>query len=117
MEIIVSKTELGALYKAVDNTLSKYGDIVKTEIPESIKGQSVLSCLKTIFADDSFSAYKFNQLIETYKVEMSSEHSRWIASLGYVKFRDMTPQTREFLFALCVEYFKPVTVMSYADGF
>lgn len=113
MQIIVSSTNLSALYKATDNTLKKYGD--KSTVPENIKGQSALSVLKTIFGDDSFSAYKFHNLCSAYNVEISEDHRKWIDTLGYVKFRDMHNETREYLFAMCIDYLKPVISMSYAE--
>lgn len=111
MEIIVSSTNLGALYKASENVLKKYGD--KTQVPENIKGQSVLSILKTIFGKDTFYISDLNKMLKTYNVEMSNEHLEWMQTLSCVSFNDMHPDTKEYLFAICVEYFKPVISMSY----
>ena len=111
MEIIVSSTNLGVMFKASENVLKKYGD--KTIVPESIKGQSTLSALKGLFGDSYFSVSKLNNLCELHHVELSSEHKRWFQSMHCVNFNDMHPETREYMFAICIEYFKPVISMSY----
>jgi hypothetical protein len=113
MEIIVSSTNLGAMFKATDSVLKKYGD--KTVVPESIKGQSALSVLKHIFGEDYFSICEFNKLTKLHGVEISNEHRDWIDSLHCINFTDMHPDTKEYLFAICVEYFKPVISMSYVQ--
>jgi hypothetical protein len=114
MEIIVSSTNLGVMFKASEAVLKKYGD--KTQVPESIKGQSALSVLKTLFGKDHFSICTINNLCKLHNIEMSNEHRDWLDSLHCVNFKDMHPETREYLFAICIEYFKPVISMSYAQS-
>ena len=111
MEIIVSATNLGAMFKASEGVLKKYGD--KTTVPESIKGQSTLSVLKTMFGDRHFSICKLNSLCEFHKVELSAEHRNWFNSMHCINFEDMHQETREYMFALCIEYFKSIISMSY----
>lgn len=114
MEIIVSSTNLGVMFKASDAVLKKYGD--KTQVPESIKGQSTLSVLKSLFDNTYFDICKFNNLCELHKVEISSEHKKWFGSMHCIHFADMHQDTREYMFALCVEYFKPIISMSYVQS-
>jgi hypothetical protein len=115
MQIIVSNTNLGAMFKAADNVIKKYGTDAKYQVPENIKGQSILSVFKSLFDSSFFSICKINTLEELHKVEISKEHKKWMQSLHCVNFTDMHQDTRDYLFAICVEYFKPVISMSYAE--
>jgi hypothetical protein len=111
MEIIVSSTNLGVMFKASEAVLKKYGD--KTTVPESIKGQSTLSVLKSLFGGNWFDICKLKDLCKLHNIEMSNEHQQWFQSMHCIHFSDMHPETREYMFALCIEYFKPVISMSY----
>ena len=113
MEIIVASTDLGVLFKSADKILKKYNS--GSEVPENIKGQSALSVLKKLFAEDYFSIMSVDRLVSLHNVEISSEHYKWMHTLHCVHFSDMHPETREYLFALCVEYFKPILSMTYVD--
>ena len=113
MQIIVSGTDLGALYKATNNVLKKYGEESKFTVPEKIKGQSVMSVFKNLFNSSSFSICEVRELAELHQVEISNEHMNWMRTLHCVKFTDMHSDTKEYLFAVLVEYFKPIISMSY----
>lgn len=111
MEIIVSSTNLGVMFKASENILKKYGD--KTTVPESIKGQSTLSVLKNLFGENYFSVSKLDNLCKLHNIELSTEHKNWFNSMHCINFTDMHQETREYMFAICIEYFKPIISMSY----
>lgn len=113
MEIIVANTNLGVMFKSCDSVLKKYGEASRQQVPENIKGQSVLSCIKTLFGKDYFDICTLDRLVELHSVDLSTEHQNWLNSLHCVHFKNMTEETREYLFAICVEYFKPVISMSY----
>lgn len=114
MQIIVAGTNLQAMFKASGNVISRYGSEAKHCVPESIKGQSALSVLKTMFGKDYFSTCELTKLQELHNIEISEEHSKWMATLHCVNYTDMHPDTREYLFAVLTEYFKPIISMSYA---
>lgn len=115
MQIVVSNTNLGVMFKSAESVLKKYSENSKHQVPENIKGQSVLSVLKHLFGKEYFSICNLNNLIELHQIEISNEHRDWMQSLHCVHFKDMHEDTKEYLFAICVEYFKPVISMSYAD--
>ncbi len=115
MQIIVSNTNLGVMFKASEAVLSKYGKNSDKEIPENIKGQSVLSVLKSLFGNTYFDICKWNELVELHKVEVSTEHSDWLQSLHCIHYTDMHPDTREYLNAVAVNYFKPIITMTYVQ--
>lgn len=114
MQIIVAGTNLQAMFKANGNILSRYGEDAKRSVPENIKGQSVLSVLKTMFGKEYFSICELTKLQELHNIEISDEHSKWMNTLHCVNYTDMHPDTREYLFAILTEYFKPIISMSYA---
>ena len=115
MQIVVSNTNLGIMFKASESVLSKYGKNALTEVPESVKGQSVLSVLKSLFGGTYFDICKWNSLVKLHNVEVSSEHSDWLHSLHCINYNDMHQDTREYLTAISVQYFKPVISMTYAQ--
>lgn len=115
MKIIVAGTNLQAMFKASDAVLSRYGNSATTDVPENIKGQSVLSVLKTMFGKEYFSICELNKMLELHNIEISSEHSKWMNTLHCVHYTDMHTDTREYLFALLTHYFKPIISMSYAE--
>lgn len=116
MQIIVSNTNLGVMFKASENVINKYGKNATTEVPESVKGQSVLSVLKSLFGGTYFNVCQWNKLVELHNVEISDEHTKWLQSLHCINYTDMHPDTREYLTAISVQYFKPIISMTYAQG-
>lgn len=115
MQIIVSNTNLGVMFKASELVLSKYGKNAGTEVPENIKGQSVLSVLKSLLGGTYFDICKWNKLVELHNTEVSDEHSKWLHSLHCIHYTDMHADTREYLTAIAIQYFKPVISMTYAQ--
>lgn len=116
MQIVVSNSNLGVMFKASESILKQYGGDGKFCVPERIKGQSVLSVLKHLFGNKHFSICALNELQKLHDVEISTEHKDWMRSLHCVEYTDMTRETKDYLFAICLEYFKPVISMSYAEG-
>jgi hypothetical protein len=114
MQIIVSATNLGAMFKASESVLKKYNS--GGNVPENIKGQSVLSVLKNVFGKTYFSTCDLDKLIKLHKVEISTEHREWLSTLHCIDFNDMHEDTKEYLFALCVSYFKPIISMTYVKN-
>lgn len=104
MKIIIANTDAGALFKAADNVLQKYE---KGTIPESIKGQAVLSVLKNISQrKDWFDICAIRELAKLNEVLISAEHWEFFASLHCVHWADMHPDTREYLMAVLIDYFR-----------
>ena len=116
MEIIVSNSNLGVMFKASDAVLKKYGGESKFSVPENIKGQSVLSVFKSLFGNGHFNICAVNSLQKLHDIELSTEHKEWMQSLHCIDYTDMTKETKEYLYAICLEYFKPIISMSYAEG-
>lgn len=113
MQIIITDTNLSALYKAVDNCIAKHGASAKYSVPESIKGQSALTVIKSMFGSSYFSYYDFSKLVELHGVDVSTEHDMWLRTLSGVRYEHMHPDTKEYLFAICVQYFKSTISMTY----
>lgn len=113
MKIIVARNDLQAMFKSSSAVLSRYGKESVNSVPESIKGQSVLSVLKNMFGKTYFSVCELNKMLELHSIEVSDEHRKWMGTLHCVEYSDMHPDTREYLFAVLTEYFKPIISMSY----
>lgn len=103
MEIIIANTNIGALLKSADNILEKYN---KHEIPENIKGQATLSAIKHITQSCSFSVCSVDTLAQMNNVIISGEHQDFFRTLHCVAWKDMTEETREYLMAILIDYFR-----------
>lgn len=111
MKIIISNTDVGALIKASDMVLKKYN--TNGEIPENIKGQATLSVLKHLSQRQSFfSVCEIDKLAKMNEVDISAEHHEFFNSLHCINWSDMTKETKEYLMALLVKYFKTDIVMA-----
>ena len=113
MNIIISNSNIGALLQATDKALAQYPQ--NGEIPENIKGQATLSWLKKEFGGKFFSICQIDELERMNGIRISQEHRDFMQTLHCVDFADMTDETREFLFAKCVDLFKCNIVMSNAN--
>jgi hypothetical protein len=109
MKIIIANTNLQTLLKTTDSILDKYG---RDDIPEKFKGQATLSALKTMFNGKSFYVSEIDRIAQMNDVKLSTETREYFGALHCVSFEDMTPETREFLFAKCVDLFRLNIVMS-----
>lgn len=103
MKIIIANTDIQALFKATDTVLDKYG---RDDIPENMRGQAVLSALKNMFEGRNFSICKIHDIADMNGVHIPKETNDYFRTLHCVDFADMTAETREFLFAKCVDLFK-----------
>lgn len=109
MEIIISNTNVGALLKATDAILDKYG---REEIPEKIKGLATLSVIKTLSTGGHFSVCNLNELAKANGVTFSQEHKDFFHTLHCVDWSNIHPETKEYLFALIANYFRKNIVMA-----
>lgn len=109
MEIIISNTNVGALLKATDSILKKYG---RETVPENIKGQTVLSVIKTLSTGGHFSICNLDSLAEMAGVTFSTEHYDFFRTLHCVDWKNIHPETKEYTFALITDYFRGNIVMS-----
>lgn len=115
MKIIISNTDVGALIKASKNVLDKYK--TNGEIPENIKGQAVLSVLKNMTqGKDYFSVCEVDKLAKMNGITISVEHQQFFNSLHCINWNEMHQETKEYLMALLVDYFKGNLVMANVVG-
>jgi hypothetical protein len=109
MEIIISNTNVGVLLKATDSILKKYG---KETVPESIKGQVALSVIKTLSTGSHFSICNLDRLADMNGVTFSSEHHDFFQTLHCVDWKNIHPDTKEYMFALITDYFRGNIIMA-----
>lgn len=109
MKIIIANTNIQALLKTADRVLDEYG---RDDVPEKFKGQATLSALKSMFEKSSFDICKVRDISEMNEVHMDAETESYFHTLHCVNFADMTSETREFLFAKCVDLFRGNIVMA-----
>ena len=109
MKIIIANTNIQALLKCADNVIAQYG---RDGIPEKFKGQATLSALKRMFEGGHFSVCTVERMAKLNDVEIDSETHDYFHTLHCVIFADMTQESREFLFAKCVDLFRGNIVMS-----
>lgn len=103
MKIIIANTDVGALLKATDNILSKYG---KDDIPENIRGQATLSALKTNFTGRYFDVCNVRRMAEMNSVHIPKEKNDLYQTLHCVNYADMTEELRNYLFASLFDLFR-----------
>lgn len=113
MKIIIQNNNTQVMLAAVDSVLEKFG---RDEVPEHIKGQVTLSALKNMFEDNHFSVCKVKELAKQNDVHISSEHMQMFSSLHCVAWNEMHEQTREYVFAILIEYFRGNVVMANSYG-
>ena len=110
MKIIIANTDVGALLKSADSILSRYS---KDTVPENIKGQAVLSVLKNMTQNKNhFSVCDVDKLAKMNEVVISEEHQELFNSLHCVDWNEMHADTREYLVATLVDYFRGNIVMA-----
>lgn len=112
MKIIIANTNIQALLKATNEVIKKYGE---HDVPDKIKGQATLSALKSMFSSKFFSVCNINRIAEMNNIRISREHNDLFQTLHCVDFDDMTQDTREYVFAILVNYFKGNIVLSQAN--
>lgn len=104
MKIIIANSDVGALLKAADSVLAKYE---KSVIPENVKGQAVLSVLKNLSQrKDYFDVCAVRSLADMNEVIISAEHMEFYRSMHCIPWADMHQDTREYLMASLVDYFR-----------
>lgn len=112
MKIIIANSNVGAMLKMADGILAKCG---KEYVPENIKGQSTLSILKTLSQrKDYFSVCEIDKLAKMNEITISAEHQEFFNSMHCVQWADMHQDTKEYLMALLVDYFRGNLVMANA---
>jgi hypothetical protein len=109
MKIIIANTNIQALLKATDKILGEYG---RHDIPEKFKGQATLSALKSMFQSRTFSVCDVRIMAKLNDVVLDRETEDYFSTLHCVSFADMTQETRDFLFAKCVDLFRGNIVMA-----
>lgn len=104
MKIIIANTNVGALLQASKDVLDKYEVGI---IPENIKGQTSLSVLKNIMQNKQyFDICGVNSLAKMNEVTISEEHREFMQTLHCIHWNEMHQDTREYLMAILVDYFK-----------
>ena len=110
MKIIIANSDVGALIKASESVLVRYG---KEIIPENVKGQAVLSVLKNLTQrKDYFDVCLVDRLAKMNEVTISQEHQELFNSLHCIHWNEMHPDTKEYLMAILIDYFKTHIVMA-----
>lgn len=113
MKIIISNNDTQTMLKTIDSVLDKYGRDV---VPENIKGQVTLSALKDMFERRHFDICKIRELASQNDVTISKEHMDLFQTLHCIDWNIMGVETREYVFALCIDYFRSNVVMAYAEN-
>ena len=112
MKIIIANSDIGALLKSADAVLERYD---KEVVPENIKGQAVLSVLKNLTQQQNhFSVCAVDRLAKMNEVVISEEHQELFNSLHCIHWNEMHQDTREYLVAILIHYFRGNLVMSNA---
>ena len=110
MKIIISNSDVGALLKSADAVLVKYS---KEVVPENIKGQAVLSVLKNLSQrKEWFDVTCVRNLAKMNEIDISAEHDEFFSTLHCIHWSDMHPDTREYLMAILIHYFRGNLVMA-----
>jgi hypothetical protein len=113
MKIIITNSDVGAIIQGSKNILSKYN--TNGEIPENIKGQAVLSVLKNLTQNKTyFDICGVSALAKMNDILISAEHYEFMNTLHCIQWNEMHPDTKEYLMALLVDYFKSNMVMANA---
>jgi hypothetical protein len=116
MKIIIANTDVGALIQASNSILKRYTP--NGLVPENIRGQVVLSVLKNMTQRrDTFDVCAIRELAKMNEVTISAEHMEMFLALHCIKWDDMTQETKEYLMALLVDYFKGNIVMTHAQAY
>jgi len=113
MKIIIQNNNTKVMLAAVDSVLEKFG---RDEVPEHIKGQATLSALKHMFESNHFSVCDVDSLAAQNDVTISKEHRDLFHSLHCIAWNEMHEQTREYVFALLIDYFRSNVVMANSYG-
>jgi hypothetical protein len=115
MKIIIANSNVGAIIEASKRVLERYSN--DGLIPENVRGQTVLTVLKNISQRrDSFDICSIRELAKMNEVTISAEHYEFMSTLHCVKWEDMHQDTREYLMAILVDYFKSNIAMVHAYG-
>lgn len=100
------------MLQTADSVLNQYE---KGIVPESIRGQAVLSVLKNITQrKEWFDVCSVNHLAKMNEITFSEEHEELFHSLHCIYWNEMTQETREYLMATLIDYFRGNLVMSNA---
>ena len=111
MKIIIANTDTGIILKTADEVLKKHGN--DGTIPEHIKGQTVLSVLKHLGQRrDWFSICVIQDLAKMNEIKISTEHMEFFRTLHCIHYADMHEDTKEYLMALLINYFRGNIVMA-----
>ena len=113
MKIIIANTNVQILLKTTDEILKKHG---RNDVPEHIKGQTVLTIIKNMQNKGHFNICAINELCQLNGVQLSNEHQTFMHSLHCVDWNEMHQDTKEYLMALVVDYFRGNISMAYAGG-
>ena len=114
MKIIIANSDVGAIIQSSKSILSKYN--TNGEIPENVKGQAVLSVLKNLTQKkDWFDICGVNALAKMNDITISAEHQEFFETLHCIHWNEMHHDTREYLMAILIDYFKSNMVMANAQ--
>lgn len=114
MKLQLIRNDLQAIFKASDAILSRYSE-KPDQLPDNIRGQGTIAALRDMTGNsESFSICTVRKLAEMNDVEISQEHWELFETLHTVKWNLMEEETREYLVAVLVNYFKPSMSTQYA---
>ena len=65
-----------------------------------------------MFEGGTFFITEIHSMAKLNEIEINQETNDYFHTLHCVKFADMTQETREFLFAKCIDLFRGTIVMS-----
>lgn len=114
MKIIIANANVSQFLAQANEVLKKYGN--NGYVPEKIKGQATLSSMKRFMEGDYLDVCAVRHMAKLNEVSVSTEHMDLFQSLHCVNWRDIHPDTREYVAALLVNYFKGSISMVHAEG-
>lgn len=99
------------MIQASRGVLDKYQ--TNGEVPESVRGQACLSVLKNLTQrKEYFDVTGINKLARMNEINISQEHQELFDSLHCIHWNEMSVETREYLMAILIDYFKGNLVMA-----
>jgi len=113
MKIIIANANVSQFLAQADQVLDKWG---KHDVPDKIKGQATLSALKRFMDGNYLDVSAIKEMAKLNDVSISTEHMQLFQSLHCVKWNDIHPDTKEFVTAQLVNYFRGNISMVHAEG-
>jgi len=103
MKIVLARNAVSSLIDYASSIITTDGDFF-SPIPDKIKSDACLTCLKSISENKYFSICTVDTLLKLHNIHMQTEHYNFLSSLHCVNWGDMTKDTKEYIMALLIKY-------------